>query len=243
VKALDLAANATNSNTLSFTVSCGGGGIVSPAKPAITGIAVTDWGGKLDIRNLPAAISQVAASATSDFKGASWQAVSALQGLLDKLADKAKFYLKFRSNNGGVSDVLTYEKKTSGFVTISEGDIVKTAANPDVHIIRYRNGKQYKRLILSPSVFRSYQHLKWENIKVIPQEQMDGFMTSNLVQVANDMKVYELMPEGDTGRRRVFAVYKDGILRLAQNDGAKAYDADSVYEINTTDRDSYRLLK
>jgi hypothetical protein len=112
----------------------------------------------------------------------------------------------------------------------SEGDIVKTADNPDVYIIKYKNGKQYKRLILSPGVFRSYRHLRWENLKVISQAQLDTFVTSNLVQVAGDRNVYALFPKGDKGERRV-------------HNAGPGYDADSVYEINSTDRNSYVLVR
>jgi hypothetical protein len=233
--------NPINTGLVSFTINCGGG-FMPPAKPSIAETKVTDAGGRLDIFNLPANIVQFAASATIDFKQASWQALDRLQTTLARFADTAKFYLKFRSREGGVSDVLTYENKDLGSVKISEGDIVKTADNPDVYIIKYKNGKQYKRLILSPSVFRSYGHLKWENIKTIPRAQMDSFATSSLVQVGGDKKVYELFPEGDTGRRKVFAVYKDGILKQVQDD-TSGWDADSVYEINAVDRDSYILEK
>jgi hypothetical protein len=43
---------------------------------------------------------------------------------------------------------------------VPDGAIVKTANNPDVYIVKYINGKQYKRLVLNPLVFTSYGHLK-----------------------------------------------------------------------------------
>ena len=46
--------------------------------------------------------------------------------------------------------------------------------------------------------------------------------------MAGDPTVYELTPRGDTGQRR------------ALNPG-ETYDPDSVYEINSVDRDSYIL--
>jgi hypothetical protein len=109
---------------------------------------------------------------------------------------------------------------------LAEGDIAKAPDNPDVYIIKYKGGKQYKRLILSPSVFNSYGHLKWSNIKTVPQSQLDAYTTSTLVQVAGDQYAYVLYPRGDEGERK----------RL---DTSKAYDADSVYEINATDKFSY----
>jgi hypothetical protein len=228
VKAYDNVGYTADSATQNFTISCGGG-FTAPARPNITKIKIDNIGGKLDITDLPASIVQIAVSATSDFQGVSWQDIGKMRELLNKLADRAKLYLKFRSKEGGVSDVLVYENKTS-WVTLDEGDIVKAADNFDVYIIKYKGDKQYKRLILSPSVFRSYRHLRWENIQVIAQAQLDSFTTSNLVQVASDKNVYELFPEGDTGRRKVF-------------DTSKPHDADSVYEINAVDRDSYGLVR
>jgi hypothetical protein len=102
--------------------------------------------------------------------------------------------------------------------------------NPDVYIIKYKNDKQYKRLILSPQVFKSYGHLKWSNLKIISQGQLDTFITSNLVKETKDNIIYELFPKGDRGERRPL-------------DTTKPYDPDSVYEINSTDRNSYTLIK
>jgi hypothetical protein len=52
---------------------------------------------------------------------------------------------------------------------------------------------------------------------VISQAQMDSFATSSLVQVAGDKYVYELFPDGDTGRRKALDI-------------GKMYDTDSVYD-------------
>jgi hypothetical protein len=79
-------------------------------------------------------------------------------------------------------------------------------------------------------VFESYQHLRWENIKTISEMQMDSYAASSFVQVAGDPVLYELFPEGDTGTRRIVG-------------GNESYDKDSVYEINSMDRDSYALMR
>ncbi len=63
---------------------------------------------------------------------------------------------------------------------IPEGAVVKTANNPDVYIIKYKNGKQFKRLVLNPQVFESYGHLKWENILTVDQATMNLFANSDL---------------------------------------------------------------
>ncbi|MFA7171079.1 MAG: hypothetical protein WC180_03745, partial [Candidatus Paceibacterota bacterium] len=82
---------------------------------------------------------------------------------------------------------------------ISDGAIVKTADNPDVYIVKYNAGKQYKRLVLNPLVFQSYGHLKWENLLTVSQEEMDSFVSSDLVRVDGSTDIYQLSPNGDTG--------------------------------------------
>lgn len=109
---------------------------------------------------------------------------------------------------------------------IPEGAIVKTPNNPDVYIIKYNNGKQYKRLVLNPLVFKSYGHLKWSNLLIIPDNEMNSFITSDLVRVDGSPAIYQLVPEGDNG----------GKYFLASLDG---YDLDSVYTINDTDFNNY----
>ncbi|MDD4601506.1 MAG: hypothetical protein PHQ46_10710 [Negativicutes bacterium] len=111
--------------------------------------------------------------------------------------------------------------------TIPEGAIVKTSSSPDVYIVKYNNGKQYKRLVLNPAVFKSYGHLKWENILTISQTEMDLFTTSNLVRIDGTNNVYELSPSGDTGLKQKLSSTDYGI------------DLNSVYTINSTDFNNY----
>ncbi|MFA6896941.1 MAG: hypothetical protein WCQ96_01505 [Patescibacteria group bacterium] len=110
--------------------------------------------------------------------------------------------------------------------TIPEGAIVKTANNPDVYIVKYNAGKQYKRLVLNPLVFKSYGHLKWENLLTISQSEMDSYTTSDLVRVDGYTAVYKLFPNGDNGDKYV----------LTSTDG---YDLNSAYTINATDFGNY----
>ncbi|MFA7170177.1 MAG: hypothetical protein WC178_05005 [Candidatus Paceibacterota bacterium] len=112
--------------------------------------------------------------------------------------------------------------------TIPEGAIIKTVNNPDVYIVKYLNGKQYKRLVLNPLVFKSYGHLKWENLLTVTQMQMDGFVNSDLVRVDGSADVYQLIPNGDTGKK------------LYLGAGAN-YDLSSIYTINSVDFNNYIL--
>jgi hypothetical protein len=113
---------------------------------------------------------------------------------------------------------------------VPEGAIVKTAGNPDVYIVKYSNGKRYKRLVLNPSVFKSYGHLKWENLLTIPDEMMNLFTTSNLVRVDGQSSIYQLTPSGDTGSKTLYS-------------STVGLDSDSIYIINATDFGNYVLIK
>jgi len=216
------------------TPACGAGFIV-PAKPDVTNLSIAISDDSVTFSSIPSGITQLAVSATPDFADTPWEDMSKKDELFKQYANVPKLYVKFRAADGGVSDVVIYEGNNknsgTGFSQIlNDGDIVKTADNFDVYIIKLKNGKLYKRLILSPSVFNSYQHLKWGNIKVISQAQMDQYITSSLVKETTDTIIYTLTAYGDTGERKAFDV-------------SSSYDADSVYEINAVDRDSYELAK
>lgn len=116
--------------------------------------------------------------------------------------------------------------------TINEGDTIKTADNPDVYIAKYVGTKSFKRLILNPDVFNSYKHLSWSAIKTVTQAEMDAFTTSELVRADGDYKVYKLTPNGDVGT-------KQWVNMTAEEFVAAAYDWDSIYIINSVDRDNY----
>ncbi|MBD3282250.1 MAG: hypothetical protein GF387_01425 [Candidatus Portnoybacteria bacterium] len=104
--------------------------------------------------------------------------------------------------------------------------------NPwDVFIIKYVNGKQFKRLVLNPEVFESYGHLNWSDIQTVSADTLKTYTTSTLVRAINDEKVYKLFPSGDTGTKR-WVESEDCF-------NSEGYDWDSVYIINATDRDNY----
>ena len=140
-----------------------------------------------------------------------------------------------------VSGVVMLAPLAVSAVTIVDGDIVSPDAAftqggityypYDVFIVKILSGKTFKRLILNPQVFDSYGHLKWSNIKTISAATVEGYTTSQLVREINDTKVYKLVPDGDTGT-------KEWMNMTAAEFGA-AYDWDSIYVINATDRDNY----
>ncbi len=114
---------------------------------------------------------------------------------------------------------------------IPEGALIRAIGDIDVYIVKYIGAKQFKRLILSPSVFNSYQHLKWGDVRDLDKSVVDSFTTSELVRAVGDTKVYKLYPAGDTGQKRW--------IKTAEGFNRMGFDWDAIYEINAVDRDSY----
>jgi len=114
---------------------------------------------------------------------------------------------------------------------IQEGSIIRANGDVDIYIVKYIGNKKFKRLILNPFVFRSYGHLKWEDVIEVEKETVDSFTTSNLVRNAITGRIYRLTANGDSGMRRHFRS-----ISVMQGLG---YDLDAVYEINATDENSY----
>ncbi|MDD3024610.1 MAG: hypothetical protein PHE26_12000 [Syntrophomonadaceae bacterium] len=207
-----------------------GSSFIPPTKPSTSTIDITTSNNTLSLTNLPTTITQIAISTSPDFPNSSWEDISQKDTLLNQYPNNT-LYIKFRTQEGGVSDTITYTKdstQTNTNITLQDGDLVKTPTNPDIYVIKYKNNKQYKRLLLSPTIFNSYLHLKWNNIKTISQQQLDQYQTSNLVKETTDTIIYTLTPNGDTGKRKPL-------------NPSTSYDPDSIYEINKPERDSYEL--
>ena len=149
---------------------------------------------------------------------------------------------------GAVPDAIEEEVPTetpAEEVVISDGDLIKNPnasglAQFDIYIVKLVGSKKFKRLILSPHVFESYGHFDkngdgdkgWNDVTDINQATMDSYTTSDLIREVNDTRVYKLTADGDTGVKQW--------LNMSANDfSVKGYDADSIYNINATDRDAY----
>ena len=249
VKAFDNAGNSIRSYDASdLNINCGGS-LIPPSKPSLANVNITTDNGHLTFDNLPTTITQIAISTSRDFTNSSWEDIAKKDELLKQYTNTDILYIKFRTQEGGVSDTIIKKgnnitKNEQGSVqndindgnidtnnsnqSLQDGDLVKTPNNPDIYVIKYKNNKQYKRLLLSPTIFNSYLHLKWNNIKTISQQQSDQYQTSNLVKEATDTVIYTLTPNGDTGKRKPL-------------NPSTPYDPDSIYEINKPERDSYEL--
>jgi len=222
---------------------------IAPSKPSISNLDITNNNGTLSLNNLPATITQIAISTSPDFTNSSWEDISKKDDLLKQYTNTDTLYIKFRTQEGGVSDTIIKEGNNitgnkQGTVqndindnntdtndsnqSLQDGDIVKTTDSSDIYVIKYKNNKQYKRLLLSPAIFNYYLHLKWNNIKTISQQQLDQYQTSNLVKETTDTVIYTLTSNGDTGKRKPL-------------NPSTPYDPDSIYEINKPERDSYEL--
>ncbi|MBU2579496.1 SH3 domain-containing protein [Candidatus Parcubacteria bacterium] len=128
--------------------------------------------------------------------------------------------------------------------TIIDGDLIRNPnasgmAQFDIYIVKLANGKMFKRLILSPHVFESYEHFDkngngspWDDVKDVAQSVMNEYTVSDLVRAVGDSKVYQLIASGDTGTKRWMNM-------TAARFANRGHDSDSIYEINETDRNAY----
>lgn len=121
--------------------------------------------------------------------------------------------------------------------SIVDGDLIRAVGSPDVYIVKLVGSKRFKRLVLTPEVFKSYGHLKWENIKAVDAATLGDFAESRWVSVCSrskadaDCDIYLLTSIGDWGNKEM----------LAKADFVSGkYDLDAVYLINATDFQSYR---
>ena len=126
---------------------------------------------------------------------------------------------------------ISSEIKGVDHLLFPEGALIRATNGIDIYIVKYVGSKKFKRLILSPSVFNNYGHLKWEDVMDVSQATLNSFTTSELVRAVDDDKIYRLYAQGDTGQKRM--IKNNSVLtRLG-------LDPDSVYEINKFDRESY----
>ena len=124
--------------------------------------------------------------------------------------------------------------------TIKDGDLIRNPsaegiASLDIYIVKLVGDKKFKRLILSPHVFESYEHLNWEDVKDVNQATMDVYSVSSLIRAVGDLKVYELFPSGDVGTKKWLNITAEEFVN-------QGYDSDSIYEINSTDIGSYAII-
>jgi len=114
---------------------------------------------------------------------------------------------------------------------IVDGDLIRSQGDFDVYIVKIIGTEKFKRLILTPEIFNQYGHLKWENIKEVSLNELNGYTTSDLVRAKGDEKVYKLYPSGDIGEKKWIKT-TDDFLNLG-------YKWSAIYNINIFERDFY----
>jgi hypothetical protein len=132
------------------------------------------------------------------------------------------------ANNGELNSL---PEGLASALDIKEGAMIRVTGTNDIYIVKYIGNKKFIRLILNPSVFRSYGHLRWEDVIDVNQETLNSFAVSNLVRSAKTGKIYQLDPNGDIGVRKHF--------KNVEAMKKRGNDLDAVYEINETDENSY----
>lgn len=113
----------------------------------------------------------------------------------------------------------------------ADGDLARETDEFDVYIIKLVGAEKFKRLILNPDVFNMYGHLEWGDVQVVADGALADYTTSELVREINDDKVYKLYPDGDVGTKKW--------VETLDCFNSQGFDWDSVYIINSFDRDSY----
>jgi len=235
----------------------GGGGSVSVALPTNYSIKINNNATSTDNRNVRLTLaatnaSQMMISNNPAFTGVNFETYATIKDWTSTEGVGQKtVYVRFRSSSGGTADAFasinltasvivplapsapnnTPQGQVLGAFRFADGAMIRAIGDIDVYIVKYVGNKQFKRLILSPSVFNSYGHLKWENVLDVEKSVVDSFVTSELVRAVKDTKVYKMYPSGDTGQKRW--------IKTAEGFNRMGFDWDAIYEINAVDRDSY----
>ncbi|MEA2097511.1 MAG: hypothetical protein U9P70_00290, partial [Patescibacteria group bacterium] len=117
----------------------------------------------------------------------------------------------------------------------TNSDGTPTYESLDIYIVKIVGTKQFKRLVLNPTVFESYGHLNYGDVQTITQAEMDTYTTSSLVRVDTDPeeKVYAMAPDGDIGSKGWVNLTSTQFVDEAGS------DPESIYTINSVDGGNY----
>jgi hypothetical protein len=119
---------------------------------------------------------------------------------------------------------------------IVDGDLIKTATSFDIYIVKLKNNKKFKRLILNPAIFNSYGHLSWSKVKTVSQAVQDAYTESTLViEVNPDGSVFDPKVYSVTSALNADVGVKHWVNMTAAKFEASGRDWDSIYHINHTE--------
>ena len=77
---------------------------------------------------------------------------------------------------------------------LQDGDIIRASGSDEIYIVKLAAGKKYKRHIFTPEIFDLYGHLSWDNVKIVPLDILDVFVTSTILQVEYQLNGKERDP-------------------------------------------------
>ncbi|MCK5332416.1 DUF2341 domain-containing protein [Candidatus Parcubacteria bacterium] len=229
-----IVANESSTGTDNILILVAAGGvIVRPTPPIINSnfglpsiqIIQTD-GKKILISNVQNSY-QMAISTTLDFQNVSWEPYRK-EKELNFSSGITKLYVKFRSITGGETKVIEKEIiQNFESEKLLDGDIIRIENDYKIYV---KKG-DYLRHIPNPIVFSFYNHLKWNKIVTITQQQFNQFKISNLVRELNDNKVYETR---DSKTKHWLNVLVEQFVRPNRS-------WDMVYIVNNRERDFYDI--
>ncbi len=114
---------------------------------------------------------------------------------------------------------------------ILDRSLIRQKNSNDVYIVKLVGEKKFRRIILNPAIFDSYEDLIWEDIVDVSLETLFSYKESNLVMEVDsddnpiDGSVYKVEPYNDTGVKYLLGIERDEFESFG-------YDLDSVYLIN-----------
>ena len=109
--------------------------------------------------------------------------------------------------------------------------LIRQVGTIDVFLTRIAAGKRFKRLLLNPTVFNSYD-FDWQSVRDVGAEEIGRWAHSSLVRLEGDYQVWQLFPDGDEGQRRPLDLTDEQFI-------SAGFDWDSVAEINRTEFEAY----
>ena len=244
IRAVDNAANTTDSGSFNLTMACGGG-LISPAPPVILSptfeITTTNNQATINLSNIEN-VYQIAISTTPDFEYVSWEPYE--ENIV--LPDTNKVYIKFRSEAGGVSEVyeigidseteidLETGTGTNNLLNLLNGSLVRMIDDYKVFVINnfsIDSGQAYIRHVIDEIIFTFYGHLNKDDIQEIDPSLMDNYQESYLIREANDYKVYKIENN------------KKHWLNMTVEEFAERYDWDEVYVVNGEELGWYEMVE
>lgn len=130
-------------------------------------------------------------------------------------------------------------------VSVVDGDLIRNPdadglASLDIYIVKVVGTEKFKRLILSPHVFESYEHFdkngngdNWDDVMDVDQATMDAYTTTDLVREDGNDKVYRLYAADGTDSGDKYW------LNMTAAEFTAVFNANAIYTINSTDTAGY----